>query len=119
MRSTASGSCWLTTGAKIASSAITAKTARPVMARRCRVNRRTTRLAGLSIVVARPNESRLGSVPVSASTSVRGSVIANPWVDQRIHDIGDQIRDQDQDRQDQRHPHDEGVIALTHPFEEE
>src|SRR5437870_5340205 len=54
----------------------------------------------------------------SRLTGVVGSVIADPWVEEAVEDVGDQVEDDDRDRDDDQVPHDRVHVALAELVDE-
>src|SRR5680860_1313686 len=81
----------------------------------CRLKRRTPMRHGASILTSRASIR----APRRTEGDMVVSLIANPRIDERIGDIGDQVGEQDDDGENERQAHHDGIVAIVHAFNED
>src|SRR4029079_890273 len=87
---------------------------RPIMPSRWRKNRRRARLPGDSSRAPTVWAMRGGAAAMSPCAI---SAVPDAWVGVAVGDVGEQIHDEDDGRQDDRDAHDQEEVSLVDPLD--
>ena len=86
------------------------------IATRLRRNRRQARLVALGVTVDEVAAPMLTTLPTTDPRPSHPSLIRNSRIDEGVEDVGHEIGDQNEEGDEDRHPHDQGVVVVGRRF---